>query len=73
MKYLCFIIAFIISFPDATLIEEIEKYIIQDNNIFIEEEHIEPSKLVDLNIKGRRFCFGVTSMNIRKGEIKHYY
>ena len=55
------------------IIEEIEKYIIQDNNIFIEDQNIEPAKLVDLNIKGRRFCFGVTSMNIRKGEIKHYY
>ena len=55
------------------IIEEIEKYIIQNNNIFVENEIIEPTKLVNLNIKGRIFSFGVTSMNIRKGEIKYYY
>ncbi|BDU93719.1 hypothetical protein [Clostridium perfringens] len=41
--------------------------------MFVENENIEQVKLVDLNIKGRRFSFGVTSMNIRKGEIKYYY
>ncbi len=55
------------------IIEEIDKYIIQNNNIFMENENIEPTKLVDLNIKERNFSFGVTSMNIRKGEIKYYY
>lgn len=58
---------------DPFIIEEIEKYIIQNNNIFVENETIEPTKLVDLNIKGISFSFGVTSMNIRKGEIKYYY
>ena len=55
------------------IIEEIEKYIIQNNNIFVENENIEPKKLFDLKIKGKIFSFGVTSMNIRKGEIKYYY
>lgn len=52
--------------------QEIIVNIIQ-NNMFVENENIEQVKLVDLNIKGRRFSFGVTSMNIRKGEIKYYY
>lgn len=30
------------------IIEEIEKYIIQNNNIFVENEIIEPTKLVNL-------------------------
>lgn len=55
------------------IIKEIENYVIQNNNIFIDYENIEPAKLVNLNIKGESFSFGVTSMNIKKGDIKHYY
>ena len=39
------------------IIEEVEKYIIQNNNIFVENEIIEPTKLVNLNIKGRSFSY----------------
>ncbi|MDM0612614.1 FmhC protein [Clostridium perfringens] len=55
------------------ILKEIEKYIIQNNNIFAENENIEPTKLVNLNIKVRSFSFEVTSMNIRKGKLKYYY
>ena len=58
---------------ENSIIKEIENYILQNNNMFVEDENIEPTKLVDLNIKGRNFSFAVTSMNIRKCEIKHYY
>ncbi|MGU8487716.1 FmhC protein [Clostridium perfringens] len=50
------------------IIKEFDKYIIQNDNIFVENENIEPVKLVDLTIKCKNFSFGVTSMNITKEQ-----
>ena len=55
------------------IIKEIENFITLNADTFVENENIEPKKLFDLKIKGKIFSFGVTSMNIRKGEIKYYY
>ncbi|WP_415331600.1 FmhC protein [Clostridium perfringens] len=55
------------------IIKEIENFITLNADTFVENENIEPKKTFDLKIKGKIFSFGVTSMNIRKGEIKYYY
>lgn len=55
------------------IIESFENFISNNKDTFVENENIEPSNLFDLKIKDKIFSFGVTSMNIRKGEIKYYY
>ena len=44
-----------------------------NKDTFVDDENTEPINLFDLKLKGKIFSFGITSMNIRKGEIKYYY
>ena len=55
------------------IIKEIENFIYLNKDTFVEDENTEPNNLFDLKLKGKIFSFGITSMNIRKGEIKYYY
>lgn len=55
------------------IINEIENFIYLNKDTFVENENIEPSNLFDLELNGRIFSFGITSMIIRKGEIKYFY
>ena len=55
------------------LIKEIENFIYLNKDTFVEDENTEPTNLFDLKLKGKIFSFGITSMNIKKGEIKYYY
>ncbi|NGT67944.1 FmhC protein [Clostridium perfringens] len=55
------------------IIKEIENFIYLNKDTFVKNENIEPNTLFDLELKGRLFSFGITSMIIRKGEIKYYY
>lgn len=55
------------------IIEAFENFISSNKDTFVEDENVEPSNLFDLKIKDKIFSFGVTSMFLRKGEIKYYY
>ncbi|HBC2031641.1 FmhC protein [Clostridium perfringens] len=55
------------------LIKEIDNFIYINKDTFVEDENTKPNNLFDLTLKGKIFSFGITSMNIRKGEIKYYY
>ncbi len=55
------------------IIKEIENFIYLNKDTFVKNENIEPNTLFDLELKGRLFSFGITSMIIRKGEIKYFY
>lgn len=55
------------------IIKEIENFINLNTDTFVDNENIEPKKLFDLKVNDTILSFGVTSMIIRKGEIKYYY
>ena len=55
------------------IIKEIENFIYLNKDTFVDNENIEPKKLFDLKVRDTVFSFGITSMILRKGEVKYYY